>query len=85
MNAFEKGNSPFEPTDVLTTIDNPYNPKEDFTKWYQWDTQNGYNTSEYIGRLANYGEDDDDETLRYKYELAMLFILEQNEDLYRIV
>lgn len=85
MNAFEKGKSPFEPTDVLTTIDNPYNPKEDFTKWYQWDTQNGYNTSEYIGRLANYDEDDDDETLRYKYELAMLFILEHNEDLYRIV
>ena len=85
MNAFERGHSPFEPTDVLTTIDNPYNPKEDFTKWYQWDTQNGYNTSEYIGRLANYDEDDDDETLRYKYELAMLFILEQNEDLYRIV
>lgn len=85
MNAFEKDNSPFEPTDVLTTIDNPYNPKEDFTKWYQWDTQNGYNTSEYIGRLADYDEDDDDDTLRYKYELAMLFILEHNEDLYRIV
>lgn len=85
MNAFEKGKSPFEPTDVLTTIDNPYNPKDEFTKWYQWDTQNGYNTSEYVGRLADYDEDDDDETLRYKYELAMLFILEQNEDLYRIV
>lgn len=85
MNAFEKGSSPFEPTDVLTTIDNPYNPKDEFTKWYQWDTQNGYNTSEYVGRLADYDEDDDDETLRYKYELAMLFILEQNKDLYRIV
>lgn len=82
---FDIDNSPFAPTDVLTTVDNPYNPKDEFTKWYAWDTQNGYNTSEYIGRLANYGADDDDRTLRYKYELAMMFILIQHEDLYKIV
>ena len=82
---FAMDNSPFNPTDVLTTIDNPYNPKEEFTKWYAWDTQNGYNTSEYIGRLADYEVDDDATTTRYKYELAMMFILIHNEDMYKIV
>lgn len=72
-------------TDVITTLDNPYHPKEQFDKWYAWDIQNGYNTSEYIARLANYDEDDDDFELLRKYNEAIQTILENNEDIYRIV
>lgn len=36
---------------VLTTKDNPYNPKEDYYNWKMWDVENGYNTEEYIARL----------------------------------
>lgn len=76
---------PFQDGDMLTSIDNPYNPKEDFGKWYIWDITNGYNTSEYIARLANYEDSDDEEELKRKYYESIQFIIENNEDLYKIV
>lgn len=33
---------------MLTTIDNPYSPLDDYDKWLQWDQDQGYNTSELI-------------------------------------
>lgn len=36
---------------VLTTIDNPFNPKTEYYKWKRFDTDNHYNTEEYIARL----------------------------------
>lgn len=36
---------------MLTTIDNPFNPKTDYDNWKQWDQDHGYNTEEYIARL----------------------------------
>lgn len=40
-------------TDVmLTTVDNPYDPFEEFSKWFVWDTTKGYNTSGLVARLA---------------------------------
>ena len=77
---------PFEEGDVLTTLDNPYNPKEEFTKWYAWDTQNGYNTSEYLARLADYDvESDDDIVITLKYHRAMMEALLYNKDKYKVV
>ena len=38
---------------VLTTVDNPFNPKEDYLKWKQFDTDNNYNTEEYLARIAD--------------------------------
>jgi len=29
---------------MLTTLDNPYNPFDDYDKWWQWDKDNDYNT-----------------------------------------
>lgn len=37
---------------MLTTIDNPYNPHEDWDKWLLWDRQH-YGTCEYLARVAN--------------------------------
>lgn len=37
---------------ALTTFDNPYNPFEEFTQWFLFDTQKGYNTCSYLGRIA---------------------------------
>ena len=41
----------YDPNVSLTTIDNPYDPREDYNKWLMWDELNGYNTQNYIARL----------------------------------
>ena len=41
----------------LTTIDNPYNPFEQFTLWYLFDVEHQYNTCSKIARLANISDD----------------------------
>lgn len=48
---------------VLTTIDNPFNPKTEYAKWQTWDNDNGYYTEEFIARLISdeEGFDIDDE------------------------
>ena len=37
---------------AITTIDNPYDPIDDFDHWYQYDTEKGYYTSSSIARLS---------------------------------
>ena len=37
---------------MLTTVDNPYNPFTEFSKWLEFDRTNGYYTSEYLARIA---------------------------------
>ena len=42
-----------EPLYALTTIDNPFDPFEDFKEWWQFDTEQGYGTCQYLARVAN--------------------------------
>lgn len=37
---------------MITTKDNPYNPFDDFDKWYRYDTDKGYNTCSYLARIV---------------------------------
>ena len=37
---------------MLTTFDNPYDPFEQFTSWFLFDTEKGYNSCAYLGRIA---------------------------------
>lgn len=37
---------------MLTTIDNPFDPFEQFTQWFLFDTEKGYNSSAYLARIA---------------------------------
>ena len=42
---------------MLTTIDNPYNPFEQFDLWLLFDKEKGYNTCEYLARIINLTND----------------------------
>lgn len=37
---------------AITTVDNPYDPIEDFDSWYQFDMSKGYNSCALLDRLA---------------------------------
>ena len=39
-------------TCAITTIDNPYNPFEQFAQWFLFDVEKGYNSCAYLGRIA---------------------------------
>ena len=42
---------------MLTTFDNPFDPFEQFTSWFLFDVEKGYNTCSYIARIAKLSED----------------------------
>ena len=42
---------------MLTTIDNPYNPFTQFTQWFLYDVEHGYNTGGKIARIAKILDD----------------------------
>lgn len=37
---------------MLTTFDNPFDPFEQFTSWFLFDTEKGYNTCGKLARIA---------------------------------
>lgn len=74
---------------VLTTIDNPYNPKKDYDKWRVWDEANGYYTESYLLRVANIPPHinlDDEPTINKLIDEAIFNILEHDSrDIYILV
>lgn len=41
----------------LTTVDNPFNPFEQFTSWFRFDVEKGYNSCSRLARIAKISDD----------------------------
>ena len=56
---------------MLTTIDNPYDPFKQFSDWFSFDVEKGYNTCAYLGRIARTSEQLSDEENDLEIERAI--------------
>lgn len=41
----------------LTTLDNPFDPFEEFTDWYNYDMEKGYDCCGYVDRISKVTDD----------------------------
>lgn len=55
----------------LTTIDNPYDPFEQFNSWFLFDVEKGYNSSAYLGRIARTSDEFTEEENNEEIEKAI--------------
>lgn len=63
---------------MLTTTDNPYDPFTQFNDWFAFDRQKGYNTCEYLGKLAYTSPDLSALDQQLSIEIAIDSIVELN-------
>ena len=56
---------------ALTTFDNPYNPFEQFSSWFLFDVEKGYNSCAYLGRIAKTSDQFSDEENEKEIEKAI--------------
>lgn len=63
---------------MLSTYDNPFDPFTQWDDWWRFDKQNGYNSSEYLDRIANTSGSLSDELNHEEIERAIDEIIECN-------
>lgn len=56
---------------AITTIDNPYDPIDDFDSWYQFDMSKNYNSCALLDRLALTSDQFTDEENQREIERAI--------------
>ena len=63
---------------MLTTVDNPFNPVTDFNQWNAWDMAAGYHTLSLLARIAITSSDLPDADQDLAYEQAVDEIVREN-------
>ena len=63
---------------MLSTIDNPYNPFDDYVSWLLYDNEHGYNSHCYMMRIAQLTDDMSSAEENEEIERAIDEILEYN-------
>ena len=56
---------------MLTTIDNPFDPFEQFTSWFLFDVEKGYNSCGKLARIAKVSEDMSETEYNNEIDLAI--------------
>lgn len=56
---------------ALTTIDNPFDPFEQFDSWFMFDVEKGYNSCGYLARIMNDTDSFSDEETDAEIERAI--------------
>ena len=62
----------------LTTFDNPFDPFEQFTSWFLFDVEKGYNTCSLLGRIEQTSDDMSDKELDEEHERAIDAIIDND-------
>lgn len=63
---------------MLTTIDNPYDPFDQFEEWYTWDFNANYHTPAFLARVANTSESLTENLQTLEINRAIEEILKEN-------
>jgi hypothetical protein len=63
---------------MLTTVDNPFDPFDDFASWYQWDVEQGYDSSSYLARVLFTSDELSDGDQDDVQEIAIDEIISEN-------
>ena len=56
---------------ALTTVDNPYDPFEQFSSWFLFDEEKGYHSCSYLGRIARTSDQLSEEENNLEIERAI--------------
>lgn len=56
---------------ALTTVDNPYNPFDQFDDWFRFDVDKDYNSCAYLARLAKTSDELTDQENEDEIERAI--------------
>ena len=63
---------------MLTTVDNPYSPFDDWNSWLSWDMAAGYNTSGLLARIAVVSEELSEADVEGAIQAAIEEIVQEN-------
>jgi len=63
---------------MLTTVDNPFNPFEQFIEWYNFDVQAGHGTSSLLARITRSSDELSDRDQALEIDHAMNEIVQEN-------
>ena len=63
---------------ALTTTDNPFDPFDDFDRWYAFDVAHGYDSCSYLARIARTSDKFSDEDQEREIQRAIDEIVRLN-------
>lgn len=70
---------------AITTVDNPFDPFDQFDDWFRFDQDKGYNSCSYLARVAHTSDSLTDEENEAEIERAIDEIIFFNPEIYRKV